>query len=85
MPTACICCTTSSSSGCNIALLPLALFAAGKAAIVFGGTLALSWSLAAALRQRAHGQSAAQAKQWVRASFGGPAPAKVVKQDDLTG
>ena len=39
------------------ALLPVALFAVGKAAIVFGGTLALSWSAAVALRQRGVGQS----------------------------
>jgi hypothetical protein len=27
----------------------------------------------------------AQAKQWARTSFSGPAPAKVFKRDDLTG
>ena len=75
----------SSSSGCNIALLPVALFAAGKAAIVFGGTLALSWAAAVAFGNVRWDNHLAQAKRWMRASFGDPAPAKLVKQDDLTG
>ena len=67
------------------ALLPIALFAIGKAAIVFGGTLALSWTLAAAFGSAAMANQLAQARQWVRASFSGPAQVKVLKQDDLTG
>ena len=85
MPTACICCTTSSSSGCNSRCLPVALFAVGKAAIVFGGTLALSWAAAVAFGNVAWANQLAQAKRWLRASFGDPAPANLVKQDDLTG
>ena len=67
------------------ALLPIALFAIVKAAIVFSGTLVLSWIAAAAFGSAAMASQLAQAKQWVRASFGGPATAKVLKQDDLTG
>ena len=67
------------------ALLPIALFAAGKAAIVFGGTLVLSWAAALAFGNVSLASQFAQAKQWVRASFSGPAPAKVLKRDDLTG
>ena len=85
MPTACISCTISSSSGCNTRCLPVALFAVGKAAIVFGGTLLLSWAAAVALGNVPSANHLAQAKRWVRASFGEPAPVKVVKQDDLTG
>ena len=66
-------------------LLPLALFAAGKAAIVFSGTLALSWVAAVALGNVAWDNHLAQAKRWMRASFSEPAAAKLVKQDDLTG
>ena len=67
------------------ALLPIALFAAGKAAIVFGGTLALSWAAAVGFDNVSWADHAAQAKRWMRASFSDPAPAKLVKQDDLTG
>ena len=66
-------------------LLPIALFAAGKAAIVFSGTLALSWVAAVAFGNVAWDDHLAQAKRWMRASLGDPAPAKLVKQDDLTG
>src|SRR5215207_3861048 len=66
-------------------LLPIALFAAGKAAIVFSGTLALSWAAAVAFGNVAWDHHLAQAKRWMRASFGDSAPAKLVKQDDLTG
>jgi peptidoglycan/LPS O-acetylase OafA/YrhL len=66
-------------------LLPLALFAAGKAGIVFGGTLALSWAAAVAFGNVSWDNHLAQAKRWMRASFGDPAPAKLAKQDDLTG
>lgn len=67
------------------ALLPVALFAIGKAAIVFGGTLALSWILAAVFGSAAMANQLSQAKQWVRASFSGPTPAKMLNRDDLTG
>ena len=66
-------------------LLPIVLFAAGKAAIVFSGTLALSWVAAVAFGNVAWDDHFAQAKRWTRASLGDPAPAKLVKQDDLTG
>jgi surface polysaccharide O-acyltransferase-like enzyme len=66
-------------------LLPVALFAAGKAAIVFSGTLALSWVAAVAFGNVAWDNHLAQTKRWIHASFSNPAPAKLVKQDDLTG
>ncbi len=65
-------------------LLPVALFAAGKALIVFGGTLVLSWAAAVAFNDLLATQLA-QARQWVSANFSDPAPSKVLKQDDLTG
>lgn len=65
------------------ALLPVALFAAGKASIVFGGTLASSWAAAVALGNISWANHRAQAGRWMRASFSEPAPAKLVKQDDL--
>ena len=67
------------------ALLPIALFAAGKAAIVFSGTLALSWAAAVALGNVSWADYLAQAKRSMRASFSDPAPANLAKQDDLTG
>ena len=51
----------------QFALLPVALFAAGKAAIVFGGTLVLSWAAAVAVNDLLASRFAS-AKQWVRAS-----------------
>jgi len=69
----------------QFALLPVALFATGKAAIVFGCTMALSWSAAVAFGNVAWDNHLAQAKRWLRASFGTPAPASLVKQDDLPG
>jgi hypothetical protein len=66
-------------------LLPIALFATGKAAMVFGCTLALSWSAAVAFGNVAWDNHLAQAKRWLRTSFGGAAPANLVKQDDLPG
>jgi hypothetical protein len=66
-------------------LLPVALVAAGKAAIVFSGTLALSWAAAVAFGNVAWDSHLTQAKRWMRVSFGDPAPATLVKQDDLTG
>jgi hypothetical protein len=67
------------------ALLPVALFAAGKAAIVFSGTLALSWAAAVILGNMPWDIYLAQTKRWMRANFGDPATAKLIKQDDLTG
>jgi glucan biosynthesis protein C len=69
----------------QFALLSTALPATVKAAIVFGCTLALSWSAAAALGSVAWDGHLAQVKRWLRASFGEPAPANLVKQDDLPG
>jgi hypothetical protein len=69
----------------QFALLPASLPAIGKAAIVFGGTLALSWSAAAALGNVAWDSHLIQAKRWLRAIVGGAAPANLVKQDDLPG
>ena len=67
------------------ALLPVGLLAIGKAAIVFGGTLALTWAAAAAFDKVSWANHLAQAKRWVGASLGEPAPAKLAKQDDLPG
>jgi glucans biosynthesis protein C len=67
------------------ALLPFGLFAIGKAAIVFGGTLALSWAAAVAFGNASWINDLAQAKRWARASLGEAAPAKLAKQDDLPG
>ena len=67
------------------ALLPIALFAVGKAAIVFGGTLLLSWAAAMAFGHVSWANQLSQAKLWVRTSFSSPALAKVLKRDDLTG
>jgi hypothetical protein len=69
----------------QFALLPASLSALGKAAIVFGGTLALSWSAAAVLGNVAWDSHLTQAKRWLRAIVGGAAPANLVKQDDLPG
>jgi hypothetical protein len=71
------------------ALLSFGLFAIGKAAIVFGGTLALTWAAAVAFANAAWVKSwanqLAQAKRWMGASLGEPAPAKLAEQDDLPG
>ena len=67
------------------ALLPFGLLAIGKAAIVFGGTLALSWAAAVAFGNASWINDLAQAKRWARASLGEAAPAKLAKQDDLPG
>ena len=67
------------------ALLPIGLFAIGKAAIVFGGTLALTWAAAVAFDKVSWADQLAQAKRWMGASLSEPAPAKLAKQDDLPG
>ena len=69
----------------QFALLPTSLPATGKLAIVFGCTLALSWSAAAALGAVAWDGHLAQVKRWLRAGLGDPAQANLVKQDDLPG
>jgi surface polysaccharide O-acyltransferase-like enzyme len=69
----------------QFAMLPVGLFAVGKAAVVFGLTLALSWLAAAALGNIAWAHQFAQAARWLRASFSDPAPVNLVKQDDLPG
>jgi peptidoglycan/LPS O-acetylase OafA/YrhL len=69
----------------QFALLPASLPAIGKAAIVFTGTLALSWSAAVALGNVAWDSHLTQAARWLRAIVGGAAPANLVKQDDLPG
>jgi hypothetical protein len=67
------------------ALLPADLFAAGKAAIVFGGTFVMSWAAAVAFGNVLSANQIALVKRWARASFSDPAPVKVLKRDDLTG
>jgi hypothetical protein len=67
----------------QFALLPLALFAGFKWAVVFAGTLALSWAAAVVLGNVAWDDYLAQAKRWARADFGEPAPANLAKPDDL--
>lgn len=69
----------------QFALLPADLFAAGKAALVFSGALAFSWAAAVTLGNIPWADYATHAKRSLRASFGDPAPVKLVKQDDLTG
>ena len=65
--------------------LNIALFAAGKAGIVFGGTLALSWAAAVAFGNVSWDNHLAQAKRLMPASISEPAPVKLAKQDDLPG
>ena len=67
------------------ALLPIGLFAIGKGAIVFGGTLVLTWVAAVAFGSASWANQLAQAKRWMGASLSDPAPVKLVKQDDLPG
>jgi hypothetical protein len=67
------------------AMLPFGLFAIGKAAIVFGGTLALTWGAAVAFGSASLANALAQAKRWMGASLSEPAPVKLAKQDDLPG
>jgi hypothetical protein len=66
-------------------LLPFELFAGVKAAIVLGGTLAMSWGLSAALCSMSPAEHLTAALRWAWLSFGGPAPAEVLKREDLTG
>jgi peptidoglycan/LPS O-acetylase OafA/YrhL len=68
------------------AVLSVDLPAIGKAAIVFGGTLAMSWGGAVAFGGVPFGTYAAQLKRWLTpASFSNPAPAKLLNRDDRTG
>jgi hypothetical protein len=64
------------------ALLGVALFAVGKAAIVFGGTLLLSWAVAAGFGNVSPGALIAPVKRWLGAGVMNPAPVKLLKQDD---
>jgi len=68
------------------AVLSVGLPAVGKAALVFGGTLAMSWAGAAAFGGVPFGAYAAQLKRWLTpAIFSDPAPAKLLNRDDRTG
>lgn len=67
------------------ALLPADMFAAGKAAIVFGGTFVMSWAAAVAFGNVSPANHLAMVRRWMRTSFDDPAPVKVLKRDDLTG
>jgi peptidoglycan/LPS O-acetylase OafA/YrhL len=68
------------------AVLNAGLPAAGKAALVFSGTLAMSWAGAVAFGGVPFGAYAAQLKRWLTpASFSSPAPAKLLNRDDRTG
>jgi len=66
----------------QFAVLPLALFAIGKAAIVFAGTLAASWAVSVALGNALASQQVAQVKRWLGASFSGLKAPAMIKQDD---
>ena len=65
------------------ALLPVGLFAIGKAAIVFGGTLVLSWAAAVAFDNVSWANHLAQARRWVGPSFSELASAELAKQDEI--
>jgi len=64
----------------QFAMLSFALVAVGKAAIVFAGTLALSWTSAIMVGNVLAGAQMAQIKRWLRANAGGPVA--LIKQDD---
>jgi peptidoglycan/LPS O-acetylase OafA/YrhL len=64
----------------QFAMLSVALVAVGKAAIVFAGTLALSWTLAIMIGNVLAGAQVAQIKRWLRANVGGRLA--LIKQDD---
>ena len=64
----------------QFAMLPFALFAVGKAAIVFSGALAMSWTASIMIGNVLDGAQAAQVKRWLRANLGGTAA--LIKQDD---
>jgi surface polysaccharide O-acyltransferase-like enzyme len=68
----------------QFALLSAPLPALAKAAIVFGGTFALTWPAAVVLGNIPWDSHLTQAKRWLRPSIGG-APGNLVKQDDLPG
>ena len=63
-------------------LLGVALFAIGKAAIVFGGTLLMSWVATAALGNFSSPAVVAATRRWLGADAINPAAAKLLKQDD---
>ena len=64
----------------QFAMLAFALFAVGKAAIVFAGTLALSWGTAVVFGNVLAGAQVAQFKRWLRAIVG--ERLALIKQDD---
>jgi peptidoglycan/LPS O-acetylase OafA/YrhL len=64
------------------ALLGVALFAIGKAAIVFSGTLLLSWGAAVAFGNLSPAAPLAVVRRRIGASVVGTAPVKLVKRDD---
>jgi hypothetical protein len=66
----------------QFAVLPLALLAIGKAAIVFAGTLTMSWAASVAIANALAGAPVAQVKRWLRANVAGPEAAALIKQDD---
>jgi hypothetical protein len=51
---------------------------------VFGGTLLMSWGLAVAFGNLSPTALIAQLRRWLSSGLGGPATAKIVKQDDWT-
>ena len=64
------------------ALLGAPLIAVGKAAIVFGGTLLMSWAAAVAFGNLSPLAPLAAVRRALGAGVMSPAPAKLVKQDD---
>jgi peptidoglycan/LPS O-acetylase OafA/YrhL len=64
------------------ALLGVALFAIGKAAIVFGGTLLLSWAAAVGFGSVSPVALVALVKRGLGVDVMNPAPASLLKQDD---
>jgi surface polysaccharide O-acyltransferase-like enzyme len=63
-------------------LVGVGLFAIGKAAIVFGGTLLMSWAVAVAWGSISPAAVFAPIRRGLGADVMKPAPAKAVKQDD---
>jgi glucans biosynthesis protein C len=64
------------------AMLGVALAAVGKAVIVFGGTLLLSWVAAVGFGSVSPVALLAPAKRWLGAGVMKPAPANLLKRDD---
>jgi hypothetical protein len=64
----------------QFAMLPFALFAIGKAAIVFAGALVMSWTASIVVGNVLDGTQVAQVKRWLRANL--DSGAALIKQDD---